>query len=71
MRRTVVALRGLANLTGIASYVVKVNGFLIPGIVLNLTAQGLMAPWIFKTKAWDMLATGAFFAAINLHPLLS
>ena len=71
MDKALVYLRGSANLMGIASYVLMVNGLVVHGVGLNLAAQGFMSPWVVKNKAWDMLATGAFFTAINLHRLLS
>ena len=64
-------LRIAGTITGIVSYTLLINGYEDLGVSLNIGTQALFVPFNLQHKCWDMIGTGAFFVAVNLHSLLS
>lgn len=64
-------LRILGTIIGIVSYALLTNGHQEAGAVMNLGTQALFTPFNVQHKCWDLVGTGAFFAAISIHSLLT
>lgn len=64
-------LRIVGTLLGFISYLLLVNGQQDAGTAVNIGTHALLTPFNLQHKCWDMIGTGAFFVAVNVHSLLS
>lgn len=63
--------RMVGTVLALSSYVLLINGYDVPGISLNIGAQGALTPFNIQNKCWDMVGMGAFFTAVNIQALLT
>lgn len=63
--------RVIGTVLALTSYILLVNGHELPGISLNIGAQGALTPFNVQNKCWDMVGMGAFFVAVNVQALLT
>ena len=64
-------LRVVGTIIGIVSYVLLCNGYQEAGAAMNLGTQALFTPFNIQHKCWDLVGTGAFFAAVSIHSILT
>jgi len=65
------SLRILGTIIGIVGYALLSNGHSEAGAIMNLGTQALFTPFNIQQKCWDLVGTGAFFAGISIHSLLT
>lgn len=62
-------LRWLASTLALVSYWLVTNGYLVLGLVLNITSVVLSTPFYLKVNAWDGVLMNSVFFVISLVTL--
>jgi len=54
----------------VTGYFVLLNVNIPAGVILRLTANCLILPWVIKMKVWDFVGLLAFLMSIEIHKLI-
>ncbi len=63
--------RYIASVLSVVSYLLLVIDHRPVGVTLNLLSQGLLVPFAYKVRAWDMIGLSGIFGGISLHYLIT